>query len=458
MKRRLPPTTRRSAPEERQGLAVPILLAVALMVLPVVAWWLVRRPPKVAHTAATAATAAAPTPRPRKPPPRPLVIPALPPPEPPAAEDDAEDAGEPDAAPAVVDEGPPVSGRVLDPDGRPVEGASVACEDRSPPIGVDTDGDGRFQLPGGAAGCTAIARRDAFSASDRVHLVAGRDNTLQLGRPGGIDGDVVDEQGAPVPAFVIAVESYRGPEDGGRRGRSTTVNDPAGAFALAGLPPGDYVLTAGAEGRPPVFSRPVTVERGRTTHHVRITLPVGATLTGTVLDADTRRPIAAAVVQLDAATSTGASKILPATSDDTGAYTLHGAPPGPFSIRVVAQGYRERIVAGLTTRGGASVRQDVALHPASDGTRGELAGIGAYLAPAASGPTIGSVVPGGPADTAGLLPGDRIGRIDGADVSASPVSDCIQRLRGPEGSRVDVQVDRSGQRVDITIERRAIVY
>jgi hypothetical protein len=429
------------------------IAAAALIVLPVAAWWLVRRPPPAAREAPHAALHAAPAPR-RPAPRRPVLIPRpaldLPDPE--------DEAGEPDAAAPVAKAGPPVTGVVLDPDGKPIAGASVACEESDPPIGGDTDADGRFQLPGGADGCLAFARRDAFAASDRVALAAGRDNTLRLNRPGGIDGDVVDERGAPVAAFVIAVESYRGPESDGPRRRSETVDDPAGAFALSSLPPGEYVLTAGAEGRPPVFSRPVTVEIGRATHHVRITLPLGATLTGTVLDADTRRPLAGAVVLLDAATSTDAGKILPASSDPAGAYTLQGAPPGPFSIRVTADGYRERVVAGLTTRGGSSLRQDVELHRASEGARGELAGIGAYLAQAASGTTIGSVFPGGPADAAGLLPGDRIARIDGADASALPLSACIQQLRGPEGSRVDVQVDRSGRRVDVTIERRLVVY
>jgi hypothetical protein len=221
------------------------------------------------------------------------------------------------------------------------------------------------------------------------------------------------------------------------------------------------VLTASAEGRPATQSRPVEVEIGRSSAHVRIALTRGATMSGRVLDATSKRPLPGAIVVLDRATATGIDNAAqPATADDTGAYTVEGVPTsGPFSVRVIRAGYRSRIVTGLTTRGSPTLRQDIELNALVDGgpTGQDFAGIGAYLASAPNGVTFSGLVPSGPAEQAGLRSGDMIRRIDGADASAYTVGECMQYLRGPEGSRVSVEVDRGGQRVDVVVQRRAIM-
>ncbi len=425
------------APLARAWIVGTIVLA-ALLSLPVAAWLLAprahaaRRPPAVEQTAAA--------PRERAPRRLPRVDLPLPPP------------ALPDPIPAAgAEAGAPVAGVVLDPDGKAVEGAVVRCADRDPEIEVKTDGEGRFEVDPGAEGCSAFARHEGFAASDRVVLSARRRNTITLNSPGGIDGEVVDDHGAPVDAYLIAIESFHGAAEDAPMGRSMKIADAAGAFAWPSLPPGDYVLTAAAPLRPPVHSDSIPVEIGRTTHHVRITLPLGATLTGRVIDAASRAPVAQAAIALDSVTFSRADVGATVVSDEAGAYTLEGAPAGPFSIRVSHAGYRTRLVTGLTARGGA-LRQDVELHAGSEGL--ELAGIGAGLRPTPAGATVASLVPSGPAEQAGLQVGDRIARIEGADASALPLVDAIQRLRGPEGTRVSVQVDRGGQRVDVTIQRR----
>ncbi len=177
-----------------------------------------------------------------------------------------------------------------------------------------------------------------------------------------------------------------------------------------------------------------------------------------MIDAATRKPIAGAHVALDAFTATRAQSPRPARSDDQGAYTLEGAPAGPFSVRVTHDGYRARVLTGLTTRGAPTLLQDVELNAVVDGgSNGEdFAGIGAFLAPTPRGVSFSRLVPDGPAEKAGIHPGDLIQRIDGADASALPVFQCMQNLRGPEGSRVTVQVEREGRPVDVTIQRRAL--
>lgn len=350
---------------------------------------------------------------------------------------------------------------MLDPEGKPAARAVVTCDEKN--LTATTDDEGRFELSPEAAGCSVTTMHPSFSSAERVRLVAGAANVVRLLGGGGIAGVVLDESGTPVPSYLLAIESFLATSDASAApptGRSRTITDPAGQFLLERLPPGRYILTASAEGRPPARSSSIEVEPGRTTHHVRISLARGATLSGTIVDGQTRQPIAGARVVLDAVTSTGANAIEGATSDASGAYSLDGAPPGPFSVRVSREGYRTKIVPGLTTRGAPAIREDITLTPRGEGSSGEseLIGIGAVLAPSAAGVTIASVIDDGPAARAGLQGGDRILRIDGADMASMSLSDCVQRLRGPEGSRVTVAVAREGGgTVELTVTRATIV-
>jgi protocatechuate 3,4-dioxygenase beta subunit len=357
--------------------------------------------------------------------------------------------------------GAKVAGLVLDAEGKPVARAIVTCEERN--LTTTTNEEGRFELGPEAAGCAAVSMHPGHSPSASVRLAAGDGNVLRLLTMGAISGVVLDEAGTPVASYLLAIESFLPSADEDASpimGRPRTFADPTGQFLLERLPPGRYVLTASADARPPARSASITVEAGRTTHHVRITLARGAMLSGTILDADTRQPIAGARIALDAATSSGANAIEGTSSDASGAYSLKGVPPGPFSVRVSRDGYRTKIVPGLTTRGSPTIREDIALAPRGDAGGGdsELIGIGAVLAPTAAGVVISSVIEGGPADRAGLQGGDRILRIDGTDATAMPLTDCVQRLRGPEGSRVTVGVARrSGGEVELTVVRATIV-
>lgn len=322
--------------------------------------------------------------------------------------------------------------------------------------------DGSFQLPAEVAGCEATARHPSFFASARTKLSAGTRTTLRLTSGGAIAGIVVDARGAPVASYLLAVESFQPSSDDGSpspTGRPRSFSDPSGDFLLDKLPAGRYVLTASASGMPPTRSAPVDVEAGSTARGVRITLARGATLSGTIMDADTRRPIAGATVGLDAATTTGANAISGSTSDKDGAYSLEGVPPGPFSVRAAAEGYRSKIVSGLTTHGAPSIREDILLKPRGEGGGdSELIGIGAVLLPSPRGVVIATTVPDGPAARSGIQRGDRILRIDGIDASSLTVSECVQRLRGPEGSRVSLSLARDGSSdVEVTVVRATIV-
>lgn len=68
-----------------------------------------------------------------------------------------------------------------------------------------------------------------------------------------------------------------------------------------------------------------------------------------------------------------------------------------------------------------------------------------------------SVSPSGPAEVAGLQVGDVIERIDGRSTVNMPMSEVTRRIRGDEGSQVELKVVRRGQPLSIAITRAQVV-
>jgi carboxyl-terminal processing protease len=70
-----------------------------------------------------------------------------------------------------------------------------------------------------------------------------------------------------------------------------------------------------------------------------------------------------------------------------------------------------------------------------------------------------SVMPGTPAETAGLRADDAIVRIAGKPITGLELRDIVQQLRGPEGSRVVLTVSRTAvtQPLELTVVRRHII-
>ena len=89
--------------------------------------------------------------------------------------------------------------------------------------------------------------------------------------------------------------------------------------------------------------------------------------------------------------------------------------------------------------------------------QGAFVGIGVYLQESANGVVVVKVVPGSPAQKAGLQAGDIIVKVDDVDVSSAPLEVISSLLKGEEGTYVKVTVKRADKTLTFTVQRLRIV-
>lgn len=197
-----------------------------------------------------------------------------------------------------------IAGRVVDPDGAPLEGARVRLKppwtDRWTPhstwLGMDTatGGDGRFQLPSVAAGSGYRLRADLPGyAPAEVHPSPATADDLEIVlTPGGaVAGRLVDRAGEPVPGARARV--IEAPESGGLSYHYVDGEIAADAEATAGadgrftvrhLTAGRYELLAVHPDHATRRLPPIQVPEGETVDLGTIELAPGGRLAGRVVD------------------------------------------------------------------------------------------------------------------------------------------------------------------------------
>ncbi len=86
---------------------------------------------------------------------------------------------------------------------------------------------------------------------------------------------------------------------------------------------------------------------------------------------------------------------------------------------------------------------------------GHMVGIGASLRMAKNVPTVVYVLPKSPARNAGLMPGDILVQVDHKPVTDLSLLEIVNRVRGPEGTTVHLEVFRKGQNkpVEMDVQR-----
>ena len=91
-------------------------------------------------------------------------------------------------------------------------------------------------------------------------------------------------------------------------------------------------------------------------------------------------------------------------------------------------------------------------------TKGEFGGIGIEVTMEDGLIKVISPIDGTPAARAGLKPGDYIAAIDGQSIQGLALNDAIDKMRGPEGSKVTLTVLRSGDKkpFDVSLQRAIV--
>jgi carboxyl-terminal processing protease len=84
------------------------------------------------------------------------------------------------------------------------------------------------------------------------------------------------------------------------------------------------------------------------------------------------------------------------------------------------------------------------------------AGLGIQVGVTESGIEIQGVVDGGPAQAAGLIPGDLVVQVDGQSAADLTLPEFVALAAGPAGSPIVLGVERAGQRLDLTVVRAPI--
>ena len=86
------------------------------------------------------------------------------------------------------------------------------------------------------------------------------------------------------------------------------------------------------------------------------------------------------------------------------------------------------------------------------------AGVGLELRVEGSSAEVVNVIPGGPAEEAGVKRGDRIAKIDGDTVAGLTLAEVVAKLRGPIGSQVMLSLTAQGSEggTVIVVNRRGL--
>jgi hypothetical protein len=356
-----------------------------------------------------------------------------------------------------------IRGLVVGEDARPLQDVTVSAGSARKQSAT-TDANGHFDLEVPRAGNHHVSlRREGYAELNTPIQANVPRVTVAMSKSGRVRGRVVRaEGGAVVPSFQVAVFAKR---DGMQQPllATATIFDAEGEFEVAGIAAGPVEIVASAYGL--ARSAPVAAEATQEPSAITITLPAGGSLTGTVVDGETKSPLASAKVSSEDNLGTGPGaqpSVAVAITDKSGKFTLRGLPLGRRSVVVAAHAHHTRIISGLQVRSGEELGpMTIELSPAKPGEEHklELAGIGAAVSGDDDGLKLLKVLEGGGAFDAELAEGDRIVKVDGTSVLELGFGDAIQALRGPVDTVVRLDIIRGQNALgEIPVTRKKIRF
>ncbi len=306
----------------------------------------------------------------------------------------------------TLDAGQAVAGKVADPAGAAVAGATVTVQRLGAANFLSetrtTGEDGSFRIGGlDGKGLMLRAEKAGFVTTSLNGIEAGREPMVVTLQPGGaIAGVVTDPSGAPATSFRILAhrqgDKAANPMDwqrfaaaqGGRE-----FEDAGGRFRIEGLEPGTYEVEARAADHAPGRAAGVAVVPGKDAE-VAVQLSAGLTVSGIVLRRSDGNPVEGARVKLPAdgmfgefdmgdfdlggiedevggaeqarQVMSGFAKGQAFTGAD-GRFALKGLEPGKIKLMVSVKGLAPASVRGIQVPSEGDVRVELAEESAVEG-------------------------------------------------------------------------------------------
>ncbi len=91
-----------------------------------------------------------------------------------------------------------------------------------------------------------------------------------------------------------------------------------------------------------------------------------------------------------------------------------------------------------------------------EGLNGEIEGIGAFVEMLDGKVVITAPITGSPAELSGIMPGDIVTHVDGVNIENESLTDSVQKIKGPAGTKVILKILRGNNTLEISVIRGKI--
>ena len=254
-----------------------------------------------------------------------------------------------------------LEGRVVGPAGRPLSGASIRVEERTPQFAIsrpggETDEAGAFRVEDLLPGMVTLYAVAPGYLERRTEARVPEDGPAErleiaLAQAAVLEGRVLDAQERPVAGVIVSAEIEAAPDAAGD-GPQLTGADAEGRFLFESLPPGTYRVRAIDPGRGAAEARAI-LPPGPS--RLDLAFKGGAEVAGQVLD-DDGAPVPGALLVLVPVRAEGqTAPPLRATAAATGAFLFPSVPDGIYSLHAGAEGFADAVAPDPVTVEGSPV-------------------------------------------------------------------------------------------------------
>ncbi len=273
--------------------------------------------------------------------------------------------GASDLGTVVLSPGIAVEGKVVDAEGKPVEGAEVRAvagamrtlrrtPARNPgPVDSFTAADGSFRLedraPGESLDLAVSHPSYGPGTAPGVVVPTAEPVRIVLQTTSSVSGRVLGKDGKGISGARVTLSELIPMSFGSRSmmrpgSWKPGVTDEDGAFSFSGVAPGSVEVRAEAVRHQTAELKGLETKPGQELTGVELVLPAAASVEGRVVTPD-GRPVPGAEVTVVSADSAGgfAFPDLSAQTDGDGRYVLDGVPPGARTLEARAEGYRRGV-------------------------------------------------------------------------------------------------------------------